>query len=331
MPKEIKLEFLSSAEQKTDGEKAVSYLADLFLLSHPYIHATWKWQPLPASIHAADKLSPDVRKYTFATFLTPTDYLLARAGGGPTQHKFNRAFTDLLFAANLSSGGWTFLTRDPALAANPKNLAGKTIGMPNAMDSPDWGSPQLLGLAILDAWGISDKVKLVPVAIPNAMDMFDQGKIDACFWGNPSQMSDGTFLMPGPFTAAFQAKQHYFLPVTQEDVNKINAANTWKISLVKVPKGSIKVPGPPSKIVNPPEDITMPEFGWAWAPWKDTDQEVVYEMLSFINKNAAKIKADSVRLRVGPDRWAQWPGLTGDMVHPGALRFYKEQGIKIAE
>jgi len=64
-------------------------------------------------------------------------------------------------------------------------------------------------------------------------------------------MCDGTFSCPA-FHGSFQAKQHYFVPVTQADVDRVNAANTWKISLVKVSKGSIKVPGPPSKIVNPP-------------------------------------------------------------------------------
>ena len=331
-PKEIALEFLSSAEPRTDGEKAVSYLADLFLLTHPYLRVTWRAVALPDSVNQADKLSPDVRKHTFPAFLTPTDFLPARAGGGPAQHKYDRAYTDLLFAANLSSGGWTFITRNPELAADPKKLVGKTIGMPYAMDAPVWGSPQLLGVAILkDAWGILDQVKLVPVGMPYVMDKFNAGEIDAAFWGIPSQMSNGTFAMPGPFTAGLQATQHYLIPVTQADADKINAANPWKISLVTVPKGSAKVPGPPSAIVNPPTDVTVPEFGWAWAPWKDTEEDIVYEMLSYINKNIDKIKADGVRVRIGADKWAQWPGLTSDMVHPGALRFYKEQGITIGK
>jgi len=40
------------------------------------------------------------------------------------------------------------------------------------------------------------------------------------------------------------------------------------------------------------------------------------------------------RPEAAPDilaQWQQesWPGLTDDMVHPGALRYYKEHGIKI--
>lgn len=330
---EITLQFFSPAQPRTDAEIAVAYLADLFTKNHPYIHATWEYLPVPDSVHEADKLPPDVKKYTFVTFLPPTDFLTARAGGGPPQHKYNRAFTDLLFAAHLGIRlGWTFLTRDPALAADPKKLIGKTVGLLHAMDSPIWGSPQLLSNALLrDAWGIIDEVNVIEAPMLVAVSMLDQGTVDACFWGQSTDMSDGTFTLPGPYISAFQATQYYFIPVTQEDVDKINAANIWKISLLNVPKGSIIVPGPPSEIVNPPEDITVPNFGGAWAPWEDTEEEVVYEMLRFINENADKIKADKIHLQVDPEGWAQWPGLTRDMVHPGALRFYEEQGIKIGE
>jgi len=52
-------------------------------------------------------------------------------------------------------------------------------------------------------------------------------------------------------------------------------------------------------------------------------------MLKFIVDNAKKIKKAEIRMQPDPKKMAQWAGLTKDMVHPGALRFYKEHGINI--
>jgi len=328
---EISVQFLSSASPMTPGEQVVIVLSDLYTQEHPKINATWKWMPLPSSVNKIDKMPAEERKYAFAAFLPPTDFLLARAGGGPEKHKYTRAYTDLLFAGNVGTGGWTFLTRDRELAKDPRKLAGKVVGVVNPPEARAWGSPDLLAYSILkDAWGIYDEVDLVKVSLPEVGGMFDAEMIDAAFWGMANSLS-GTYTIPGPFYDTFKENQYYWIPLTQADVDKINAANPWKISLLTVPKGSITIPGPPAKTVNPPEDVIMCDFGSALAAWEDTEEDVVYEMLRFIVANADKIKEAGLRMHPDPESMAQWPGLTKDVVHPGALRFYETQGVKIGE
>jgi len=315
----------------TPGEVVVKFLSDLFDQEYPKISSTWKWLPLPVSVNNIDKMPAEQRKYGFAAFLPVTDFLLARAGGGPEKHKYAREYTDLLFVGNITNGGWTFLTRDPELAKDPKKLAGKVVGVINPPEARAWGSPDLLAYSILkDAWGIYDEVDLVKVTLPEVGAMFDAELIDAAFWGMANNMS-GSYNIPPPFYSTFQDNQYYWIPLNQADVDKINAANTWQINLLTVPKGSIKIPGPPAKTVNPPEDVTMCDFGGAFTAWEDTEEDVVYEMLRFIVANADKIKEANLRMQVDPEKMAQWPGLTRDMVHPGALRYYETQGIKIGE
>jgi len=315
----------------TPGEEMVKFLTALYDQEYPKISSTWKWLPLPVSVNKIDEMPAEERKYSFAAFLPVTDFLLARAGGGPEKHKYAREYTDLLFVGNVTNGGWTFLTRDPELAADPRKLAGKVVGVINPPEARAWGSPDLLAYSILkDAWGIYDEVDLVKVSLPEVGGMFDAELIDAAFWGMANNMS-GRYTIPPPFYGTFQDNQYYWIPLTQADVDKINAANTWKISLLTVPKGSIEIPGPPAKTVNPPEDVTMCDFGGAFTAWEDTEEDVVYEMLRFIVANADKIKEANLRMQVDPEKMAQWAGLTKDMVHPGALRFYETLGIKIGE
>ena len=328
---EISVQFLSSSTPMTPGEEVVKFLNDLYDQEYPKISATWKWLPLPASVNKIDEMPAEERKYGFAAFLPVTDFLLARAGGGPEKHKYAREYTDLLFVGNVTNGGWTFLTKDPELAADPRKLAGKVVGVINPPEARAWGSPDLLAYSILkDAWGIYDEVDLVKVSLPEVGGLFDAELIDAAFWGMANNMS-GTYTIPPPFYDTFKDNQYYWIPLTQADVDKVNAANAWKINLLTVPKDSITIPGPPATTVNPPEDVTMCDFGGAFTAWEDTEEDVVYEMLRFIVTNADKIKEANLRMQVDPEKMAQWPGLTKDMVHPGALRFYETQGIKIGE
>ena len=329
LAKTANLQFLSCAQPLSTAEQVVKWLSKAFNKNHSWLNAKWKFIPLPDSLAVIDKMPPDKKKYGFVFYMPVTDFLIARNGTGPEQHKYEKAYPDQMFAGNVSNGGWTFLTKNPMLAKDPKKLAGKVVGVVHAPDAKHWGSPTLLSNAILrDAWGILDQVKQIAVPFPKVGEMFKAKKFDAVFWGMADNRS-GRFTVAGPLIGTLRASPTYWIPLTQKDVDKINAANEWKIGLITVPKNAIKLPGPPLRFANPQDNVTMADFAGAISVWKDTEDHIVYEMLKFIVDNSDRIEEAGLTMLSDPKDMAQWPGLTKDMVHPGALRFYKEYGIKV--
>jgi len=324
----MNIEFYSPSPPKSTGEFVASYLCELLNELHPWLKASYQSIPVPDSINLTDKLDPAKKKHTFP--LCPsTDFLMARTGTGPLQHKYDREHPDLLFAGTIRKGGWTFITPDPELARDPRKLAGRTVGLVHGMESDHWGSPMLMSLAILkDAWGVYDDVKKIQIGMPDVGSAFATGKADAIF-GGVVNICSGKLAIPGPLSALLKEKQYYWLPLSQADVDKVNAANACKIRLINIPKGSLTLPGSPIKTVNPPEDVTMADFCGALTAWRDTEEEVVYELLKFIVDNADKFAEANVHISPDLETLPKFPGLTKDLVHPGALRYYQEQGIEI--
>jgi len=235
-----------------------------------------------------------------------------------------------MFAGTVSKEGRTFITPDPELARDPRKLAGKTVGLVYAMEADHWGSPMVLSLSMLrDAWGIYDEVKKVQVGMVDLSSAFETGKADAVFCGVVSNYN-GKFAIPEPLSALLKQKQYYWVPLSQTDVEKINATNDYRIRLISVPGGSLTMAGPQIKAVNPPEDVTMADFCVALTVWRDTEDEVVYELLKFIVDNAAKFAEANVHISPDLETLPRYPGMTRDLVHPGALRYYQEQGIETA-
>ncbi|MFC1873078.1 hypothetical protein ACFLYV_05155, partial [Chloroflexota bacterium] len=238
--------------------------------------------PVPDSVNLMDQLMPAQKKHSFLFPCSSIDFFMARTGTGPPQHKYEREHLDLLFAGTIRKGGWTFLTPYPELAKDPQKLVGKTIGLLNAPESEHWGTPTLLSNAILrDAWGIYDQVKKIHVGMPDVGRVFAAGEADAVFYGI-ANIRSGKFVIPEPLADLLKEQQYYWFYLSPVDVVKINAANPGKIRLIDVPKGSLTLPESSFKTVNPPDDITMADYCSALTAWRDTEDEVVYELLKFI-------------------------------------------------
>ncbi|MFC2056977.1 TAXI family TRAP transporter solute-binding subunit, partial [Chloroflexota bacterium] len=178
-----------------------------------------------------------------------------------------------------------------------------------------------------DAWGIFDKVKPIRVGMGDGVRALAAGEVDAVF-DVGTRYHNGKFHARKPLLDLLNEKQYYWIPVTQAELDRADAANGWKTKLVTMPKGALNQPDTPPHIVNPPEDVTLVDTCGALGAWQDTEDEVVYELLKFVVDNADKFTEANIRLSLDPEILSRYPGLTRDMVHPGALRYYQEQGIE---
>ena len=109
-------------------------------------------------------------------------------------------------------------------------------------------------------------------------------------------------------------------------IDRINEKNNWQMGRVLVPMGSIRVAGPKQ---DPPEDVTLPSFTGAICAWDGTEDEVVYELVRFLSKKSELWPEFSGGCPLSLARMSRFPGLKEEMVHPGALKYYKKKGVGI--
>ncbi len=280
-------------------------------------HAWLKFSPMEghsfANVHAIDEFPPERKKYCLLNSLFSTEYTRALLGLPP----WKRKFTDLKVVMLESADGLTLVTYDSDIKT-PKDLAGKKIGL-----FPKRASPNDMMLALLrDAWGILDTVK-ISYHRPMAMqDVLVTKVVDAVYGIVGVETAGGKFGQT-PFTAnILAARTSNWINVTPEDIAKVNAKNPWKVGLMKVSKDAL---GPGS----PPEDTGLISGVMGILAWDKTPEDVVYELVKFVDQNAQEWSKRLRGRRMDHGSIIAWPGLTEDMVHPGALRYYKEQGIRI--
>ncbi len=112
------------------------------------------------------------------------------------------------------------------------------------------------------------------------------------------------------------------MQITEEDINKINAAQPWETWLRKVPKDA-------GGKGFPPEDTNMMFWIANLACWDSADEEVVYELTKFLDENRDEWERRAMNPGGIETLVDIGPGFTEADVHPGALRYYTEKGYKL--
>lgn len=318
--KPVHLDFLSPAPVRPgmhDIDIAVVRLLNKF---HPRITASWRAIPAPYHLLKADKLPMEQKRHTLA--ITPnTDLIPACQGKGPDPaHDYDHPLKDLKFVASVSTTCWGLITFDPDIKT-PEQLVGKRIGV-----EPAGGSPRVLSDAVLrEAWGIYDKVDLIDCHPPQALQKMLAGEMDATFWMHAYETLDGFTCSMGD---ALEKKDTFWVGVSLEDIDRINKAKNWKLTRILIPKGSIRAAGPK---LDPPEDVGMPSFFGAICAWDDTEEDVVYELVRFLDEKSSFWPEVSGGCPLSLARMTRYPGISEEMVHPGALKYYRENYMDIVD
>ncbi len=334
----ILLDLYIPAPPMTPAYNAMEATAKMLNDKHEWIQAAWKSYDTPDSVNDIfDELTPEEKKYALPWPTINFSFAMARAGAGPEIHKYTNEQTDLKFVGVVDQVAWGMLTADPDIKTF-EDLAGKRIGTTD--DGP--GLPQVVLTEILRAAGVLEQVEYVPMGVLEMPGKWGAtgtpgAEIDALWFGQAWENKDGDWTTGAfPFAVFLNMKQTYWVNLSQDIVDGVNAANVgFKLGAITIPKGSITVPPPeegePPEWVNPPEDATSLQWASALVAWDSTEEEVVYELLKFLFVDNLTEWSEKIDRPVSIESAARtlYPGLTEDAIHAGALKFYKEHGVEV--
>lgn len=253
---------------------------------------------LPASIDQISAL-PFARRAAHLPIVTTIDFHLARRGGGPDWHDYNRANADLKLVSALYEVGFGIATTDRAIAT-PEDLRGKRIAAPARPSAVRL----LTELLLRDGWGVLDSVELVDTTPASATAALQSGAAQATSWN---------LVLPGAsgFAPMLPLSTAYYLPIDDRTIKRINATNSLVLS--RAAAGG--------------KDRGLLSFMQGLAAWQHTDPFIIAALLQAIRARGRNLAGLPDTIGV----MAAWPNLRGADVHPVALAFFARHGLAIAE
>ena len=298
----------------SDGYNFGSAFCDIIKKNHPYIRASAvETMGDVDMLKSLADMPPDKRKFHMGASVGAL-LNLARFGKGP----FGKSgvINDWKIFFTMYNVLPHFMTLDPNIKSG-KDLAGKKVGFP----------PRQHGLAkdadyILGVYGIADKVKKVYMPMDLQKDALLDGTVDAVAAGGNYLSENEIKTSPNNEIILQSRKNVYFIGVDKKDGEMAKVKNPTA-TLIWVPvKANARRTGYPGK-----DWGVLIQSNNAFA-WKDFPEEYAYEITKVCAENANKVK----------DYFASGKAFTPDgmvinpwgpkFYHPGALKYYKEKGLK---
>ncbi len=237
-------------------------------------------------------------------------------GAREGQPPFDKPYPDMRVIGNFTKNIQTFITLDDSIKSI-EDLKGKRLGL-----GP---KPTVIGKnmesMIRHGYGISKKMKIYYMKWPQLKDAILDGSIHAMVLGVTIRPSGPWAPVPVYKEIASARKNVSFLPIPEEAVKKAAAADKISYPAAILPKDAI-APGQPDK------DIPCWSENLALFAHKDLDPAIAYQLAEILYTHCGEM-AKTTAIAKGT-----WPGvvadisLSDDMIHPGALKFYKEKGLR---
>ncbi len=242
--------------------------------------------------------------------VSSVDQKMAMEKTGPYWHAYVTAFPDLRFVGATIRFAHGLVTLDDSIRS-AQDLTGKRVGLvmrPSSLRA-------LQEIVLIKAWDIYDQITVKEYLPGELARALDRGEVDAVFM--PVAREANGRLMP--MNINIRRKDIRWISLSPEDV--VAATNNTPVLAERV------VITPAAGATNGEKDVGLITFDVAWFTFASTADAVVYEFAHVVQNVCPALKPDC------PGRSAEslllWPELDAGLIHPGALKFYREAGITL--
>lgn len=256
---------------------------------------------------------PENRKNTI--YLTEScSWSRAKDGRAP----FSEAAPGLkLLICHIPEGALSFISTDPNIT-RPVDLKGKRIA--TDVDNLDWTASWLLNY-----WGIFDTVRYSKIGYAPAINAVMDRTTDVAFVPvgtkySPDRTSPGVLTVP-----LYSQKMTYFVNIPRADLDAYLAKTGDAYIPTLIRKGEFGGAFP-----CPQEDIWAPGTFCGFYADKDFDEEIAYKIVKTAIAHIGEFQSYNKNLQYLKTYMAS-PAIGEANFHPGALRAFKEAGLKIGE
>jgi len=229
---------------------------------------------------------------------------------------FKKKYTGLKYVAFLKSHGEGYVTLNPNIKTK-EDLIGKRVAQ-----GPRGGGLGLMADMVLrDCYGLYDKVEAKYMDYTAAKNALADGLVDAAYqWVD---YVEGKYIPNRAITELMLTRKVYFVPVTQKDIDRGRKASGLPYAVWLVP----------AKALGATQPKDLPMFFTAnnnWCCYEDVPSEYIYEFVKAIADNDKLFKNYFYEgALIQKKTIGQVPINNENDVHPGALKYFKEHGIKV--
>jgi TRAP transporter TAXI family solute receptor len=299
-------------------------LADIVNKNHPSIRVT-----VTETLGSSDStkrmlgMSRNEQKYTFVSS-TPQDIWLMQNGRRPYDESYIGKEKDIKYIANFLQLADIVVTLDPDIKT-AADLVGKRVNLGTAGTAMATDGEFLFYASL----GLEGKVKPEYLSFTEGKNALVDGTVDAYWLGGALLRMKGAVRgkgnAPGDELVTTQKDKLTFIDVTRQDFERGHQAwpgypQVWQI----LPANAL------GKAL-PPKDIGYGAIVNGWFAHKNTDEDVVYEIVKVLVENWKTFSEyhKATLQWTGPEFFSTTPFVPEKGFHDGALKAYKEYGFSI--
>ncbi len=303
---------LFSSQSRTTNYAIMAALADIANKQHPWLRISHAEGTTDLErIQLWDTAAADAKQKILWS-MSPPGLAYALRGMEPYPKKFE-GVKIILQDEDIAH---TFVTYNSQLKT-PSDLIGKKLGTRSQGHGFRIASDALLK----DGWGILEKCDIVGLQTGALKDGLITGMIDAALCTNVNWGTDAVQISSYA-QEIVSAKTTYWINISKEDVDKVNAATPYLHGHFVLRKGSVGTNIPPA-------DVGHISTASLLVCGQEVDDKVVYELVKLIDENS-KLFGEYIPILAGGAMNGKFianaPMMTKDNVHPGAWKYYKERG-----